>query len=410
VRDQLRTRDEGAIAIITAILAVLLVGLAAFATDFGQAYVAKRNLQKAADAAALSAAGKIIQLASPTDSCTDITTKWTNNTSGFQTAVTAAADSIATENSDLSNRTGMTVQCSSDNLRVEVSYANQGSVSSILGGIFGVSGISAARDARADVFAATSGLGLRPYAICSTDATLLVAASLTPQKWLAVKYPNDLCGNYGGNWYTLNCPEDNNNGTLDTTTLNGCKDEVGIIPQYDNGTPPAPLPPTTVNATIVTQCSAAINGTVLTPADCLTANPGNVAAQNVVDAWDTLLAKTAILVPIFDPAWNAYATSQVAKCGQGNNGCYPVKAFASVKVCGYLWGGNKNNYDVTTSGVGQICAGIAAAVSAAAKAKNGPTDMLWLALTTPLQTQGSTGPGGQGLGQTFGVYGTRLIK
>ena len=408
MRDRLRLdqdpHDRGAVAVIVALMAVVLVGMAAFAVDFGVAYANKTSLQKAADAAALGAAGKIIRLVSSSDDCTAISAMWSGNTGGFQTTVQSTADTIAVQNTPISTRTGMDVKCSTDGKRVEVSYSNTGSTSSIFGGLFGVSTLSASRTATADIYAAPDGVGLRPYALCTADADALVTASTSATKWVGVAYPNAACGNYGGNWYTLNCPEDGNNGTLDTTTLYGCKDDVGIIPQVDSAG--VPLSTGTIDASIVKECTDISGGTVNTPADCLLANPGNVRANNVVSAWDVLLTKPSIMIPIFDPVWNTYSTTMVKGCTTGgNNGCYPVKALASVKVCGYAWG-NKTGWDTTSIDPGEICAGVDTAV----QALKGPTDELWLALTTGIQTTGSSSPGGIAVGHSYGVYGTRLIQ
>ena len=51
-----RTEDTGAIAVVVAILSTLLLLMAAFAVDLGNAYAVKRQLSVAADAAALDAA------------------------------------------------------------------------------------------------------------------------------------------------------------------------------------------------------------------------------------------------------------------------------------------------------------------------------------------------------------------
>ena len=58
MRVQLRD-DDGAIAVIVALLLVVTVGIAAFTTDFGSAYVSKRQLQSAADAGSLAAAQEL---------------------------------------------------------------------------------------------------------------------------------------------------------------------------------------------------------------------------------------------------------------------------------------------------------------------------------------------------------------
>ncbi len=69
-----RARDEqGATLVLVALLATFLLVLSGFAVDFGQAYMSKRNLQKAADAGALAAAqvldavpGNVLPTSAPT--------------------------------------------------------------------------------------------------------------------------------------------------------------------------------------------------------------------------------------------------------------------------------------------------------------------------------------------------------
>lgn len=55
-----RSRQEGAVAIITALSLVVLVGFAGLALDLGRLYVNKTELQNAADACALAASSKLV--------------------------------------------------------------------------------------------------------------------------------------------------------------------------------------------------------------------------------------------------------------------------------------------------------------------------------------------------------------
>jgi len=400
VRAQLR-KDDGAVAIMVAILTIVLVGMAAFATDFGLAYANKRNLQKAADAAALAAAGAVISnLTSPNEGCASVAARFTANTGNLRTTLQTLADSIASQNNNRSTRTGMTVACSADNKRIEVSYSNTGTTPALLGGVFGASNVNASRTATADVFTSPSGFGLRPYALCILDEAALLAAQNTSTKWVKVNYPNAGCGSYGGNWYSLNCPGDGNNGLLDTNTLNGCSTEVGIIPQFDSAG--LALAQSTINASISSQCTSAASRTQVIPADCMLADPGNLASNGITSAWDVLLTKPSITVPVFDPTWNTFADTSVPACKSGgNNGCYPIKAIAAVKVCAYRFQNKKS-----TVAPDSICPGLTQAMVNA-----GPNrDALWIALTAPIQNQGTSGPSGGAVGDGSNVLGTRLIQ
>lgn len=59
LRENLRRKQRGAVAIITALALVVLVGFAGLALDLGRLYVNKTELQNAADACALAAASKL---------------------------------------------------------------------------------------------------------------------------------------------------------------------------------------------------------------------------------------------------------------------------------------------------------------------------------------------------------------
>src|SRR4029079_9205792 len=56
LRRRFHQRDErGAVALIVGLLSIVLLGISAFTADFGMAYVTKRQLSSASDAAALAA-------------------------------------------------------------------------------------------------------------------------------------------------------------------------------------------------------------------------------------------------------------------------------------------------------------------------------------------------------------------
>ena len=90
MRVQVRRRDErGAVAIITALLAVLLLGISAFTVDMGMAYVTKRQLSSASDAAALAA--DMVYKSQYKGLCT-VPGNDPNNPSAANAAVRAAAE------------------------------------------------------------------------------------------------------------------------------------------------------------------------------------------------------------------------------------------------------------------------------------------------------------------------------
>lgn len=395
-------QDDGAVAVMVAILVVVLVGIAAFVTDFGMAYVNKTALQKAADAASLAAAGKAIDNLQAGETCSQFSARVAANTGGIRTTLETAADSIATKNNSKSTRVGsLGVACSSDNKRIEITYSNTGSTATFLGGIFGESTVSASRTATSDIFVATSATGLRPYAVCAGDIASMQLAAGTAIPWAKATFPNPGCGSYNGNWYTINCPGDTTSSNAKTAeyTEFGCPTEIGIIDQTSVAAR---------NADIVDECTFAAPkpSTPRVPTDCLVSNPGNIGGV-AAGKWAALIDQT-ILLPVFEPTWNDYATANVPsnKCKSGgSNGCYPVRALVAVHVCGYNWGGNDRGVSTQTAS-GQICAGLNSQI--VRDGVSGSGNALWLSLVN-LQVSGTSGPGSGSVG-TSNLLQTRLIN
>ena len=155
-------RDDGAIALIVAVCAVLLLGMAAFAVDFGNAFANKRQLSVAADASALAAARAVnaqIPVGEYLQRC--------------RTAVHSAIRGRAGQRSERPTNdsvvTSVDVACVSGT--VEVTVNNQRSVPSFFGGVFGANGYTPAGTATAQLFVPAAVSGLRPIAAC--QATVL---------------------------------------------------------------------------------------------------------------------------------------------------------------------------------------------------------------------------------------------
>jgi hypothetical protein len=264
--------------------------------------------------------------------------------------------------------------------------------------------------------------------VCLDDAIDLKDRVGTAQPWLGIQYPTASCPDYPGNWTILRCPGQWSPSTSDLRddTINGCLNEVGVIPQWDTSTdPPTPLdiPNTVVTDAISSQCRATASSTLLTPADCMQATTGNKMASLGTE-WVALLSRPSISLPVFKASWNNWAdvSPGVTGCSAtGSNVCYPVAALASVKVCGFMFGssdisrwsvnvdprgGNPSwGYDETSP----LCAGVRGDMIA--YPATGSLNKLWLALTpNGFQTTGTSGPGGLGVGAGYGVYGTRLIQ
>lgn len=330
--------ESGAIAVIVALLTVSLLGIAAFTTDFGLAYGTKRQLQTASDAASLAAAQT---LAGYPGNCSQIASNG---------AATAAAQVVATQyrlsNSPASKASPITVNCSADGKTVLVTADATESSPRLLGAIFGSGDYSLGRQATASVSVATTGVGLRPYAVCNKDLPPKDAsgAYTTPSGVFKLDFTNSLCQKPSGNWWQIDCPEEVDKGTnggnsqLAEQTLRGCKDPISIVPNQPT-TDPA------LTAALVAACAPGPSD------DCLSGDSGNdFNSRNVLDAWDYLIGKS-ITLPVF-------YTGSVAGSGTGTT--YPVYRLAGVRICGYHWG--KNSYGPSTIPTTGPCTGANASI------------------------------------------------
>ena len=181
MRVQLEHKEQGAVAVIVALLATLLLGLAAFAVDFGQAYAVKRQLSVAADAAALDAARAVATTKigdSPILGGGKGCATWTSaERSAAEDAAEDAAEATNATN-DLSGNSVIdlvTVTCVGDD-RVEVDVENSRELDALFAQLWGASGLEPERAATAAVIPRLSIGGLRPYAACNTVVTQAEAA------------------------------------------------------------------------------------------------------------------------------------------------------------------------------------------------------------------------------------------
>jgi hypothetical protein len=407
-----RQGDSGAVAVVVALLSVVLFGLSAFAVDFGLAYNSKRNLQKAADAAALSAATEIIRQSKPSASCAELVNQYDANANSLADKVGSVADQYATANRNDATRELLDVRCSLDGKRLEVAYVAAGVTPTLFGGVLGHSGdYEQSRSAVADLFVPPGATGLRPYFVCDTDLERLKQAAALggSSAVVQIRYEKDSgpCGTFPGNWYAANCPLFSNQGQLDEFTLYGCAEEVKIIEPLPNST-------AVTQAQVEEECSPSLQSKV--PTGCMVSNPGNLVAggdnTQLIGAWNTLLTLPGIAIPIFNEQWKTWADARnTVDCkfqGQGSNGCYPIEAIAGVKVCGYKFN-NKDGLDPENALPNSPCTGVAAQL--AALAPNDQANYLWLRLVN-VQTTGSTKPSSCGLGESCdgGLRRTRLVE
>jgi hypothetical protein len=385
-----RSDDRGAVAVLVGLLAVVLVGMSAFTVDLGMAYVSKRQLQTASDAAALAAASVYTQ---KWGSCVTLRL---DNTAKAQAQ--AAADAIREQNRPGSTGSELVVECG-DTGALEVAYESKGATEVILGGVLGATDeeITTSREAAASVDVPPQvGSGLRPYMVCSD----FVPGGTLPSAVIKVGFPDagkasTACptGTSPGNWWTVSCPENvgkNSTDELAEATLNGCREPVSIVsPQ----SPPTAPPNDTLRNELLAGCSGGPDH------DCLGAVPGAISGAQVWAAWSSLLGKTVVL-----PVFCGEATCSPAAVVQagGDNAAYPVHKFVGATVCGYHWGSSSQKTGQTTAG---------ACGSTAYDATDGGNDENYLLLVySQVRTSGTTGPSACALGDSACDGGLRRVR
>ena len=139
----MRRRDErGAVALIVGLLSIVLVGISAFSVDLGQAYVTKRQLSAASDAAALAADAyyKTNYKGLCTVPGNDPNSPVAANV-GVRASAEAAADDLFTQNYPAGTAAdGSITNLSCNGTGVQVTYTASGKSSSPFGPLLGGSG------------------------------------------------------------------------------------------------------------------------------------------------------------------------------------------------------------------------------------------------------------------------------
>ncbi len=348
-------RDEsGAIAVVVAIMAVALMGMSAFVVDLGAAYSNKRQLQTAADAAALGAAGVFAQ--QQFRQCADM------RSNGLSDAGAEAQAKITANRTSLSPGvlTQFDAVCESGDLVVRTTVT--ASSPNIFGRVLGAgNNYEVLRSAAAAVEAGVTGPRLRPLALCAAD----LPPSAVPGTVFRLYAPGNGMAPAGscpippnaGNWWTLDCPnegDDDGNGTsgMENQIRNGCSTPITVV--AGQGT----LTGVGLNVHLASKCPGPSTSE---PFQCLSGDPGQPDAGNVEDAWmDLINAGTTVPIPVFcTPAPGLCATSSIE--GTGTNAIFPVHKLISVQICGYHFGKQPFRQYVGNSTPG--CAGYATDMS-----------------------------------------------
>ncbi len=273
--------EGGAVAILIALLTVVLVGMLAFVTDLGMAYVNQQQLQNGADSAALAVSQQIALTANGNQTCDSIKNTMTTTMRSVAEsyfAANAAGRQIET------GAAGFEISCEPTGLFVRVTAAQDSPM--FFGGVFGLNKIPIVQGAKTVVGPAKSVTGLRPFAVCRADANRLAAA---PGTNYTISYDNSDsgCGSASGNW-----------GVID---FNGGA----------NGTPE-------VKGWIENGYSGSIS---LSPPILLPGNPGNL--NGLAGSMESILGKEIVL-PVFGLV-----------TGRGNNSEFGISGFVSVEMCAW---------------------------------------------------------------------------
>jgi hypothetical protein len=298
--------EEGAVAVVVALLSTVLLIFAAFAADIGNAWAQSRQLSVSADSAALSAA-KRVGLAMPRN--TDCTPQVLTSINATQIARTEA-DAMNTANSPTGASEpvdGVAVACAAGGDAVEVTISNSRGVKTQLAGLIGIDQIRPNSYAVARYFRTPTAGGLRPWAVCRDTVVL---AQANPGTTYATGLDNQagVCGTTAsGNW-----------GGVD---FDGGSNAAGDLAAWtQNGYP----------------------GSVTIPDPALPADPGISNSSGLGTAF-TSLVNQVVLFP----------TARGYNGGNGNNASFDAVGVVSVKVCGVYYA--NTTYNIDANGVASDC-------------------------------------------------------
>lgn len=309
-------RDQGAIAIIVALCATMLLVIAAFAVDFGTAYAQKRALSTGVDAAALAAARQIEQDTPATDSCATIATKYTVGSGPYNALRSGIVTDYVNDNDPqgsttgnigeaalLAGEDGFSVSCVA-NLGLVVTVQTDKQVGTTFGTLAGIDEIDVSQSARAAMGPAKSITGLRPYGICQGMADQVIAQS-TISHTVVFDNSSQGCGSAPGNW-----------GVMD---FNGGSNPTGEIREWTEFgyNQPITIPP---------------SGVLTFPGNPGAPNPGALESE-----MNSILDKD-IAIPIFDLV-----------TGNGQNSVFRITGFLGVRVCAWKFNNKKGGQSPPTS-------------------------------------------------------------
>lgn len=437
-----RPPEHGAVAVLVAIMAITLFGLSAFVVDFGLAYNAKRDIQHAADAAALAAAGTF---ADEPGTCAEMLA-----TPSLVSEAQAVADEHMASNVDVAAGDPAPVGvlqlgCRADGV-LEANYDTSIDSPSVFGGILGNGDdIGVERTATAVLEAPPGGTGVRPLALCSADlpASLDVGVawrshlpqngpqpspsptpttSPSPSPTVSdtvspspspspspTPPPSCPVPSTPGNWWTIDCPDefgvvgadDGKGGTAQLTAqvANGCGRPISVVPGQD-GLSGQPL-----NDHLTAMCP---DESITPDYICLSGDPGQPDAGNVEGAWASLIDKGEVIgLPVFC-APSRCAQSSIRDVG--TNAIFPVHRLVNAVVCGYHFGDKVIYQDTVTPSA--ACSEPAATTLLSHMASDTSKDVYLVLVSALLPGSSSTAEAACAIGTTCdtGVRRVRLTE
>lgn len=335
-----KSREEGAVAVIVALLLTVLLGISAFAVDFGLAYSYKRQLQTGIDGAVIAAASTY---ADQNGSCGTLMGSAALQTVAYNRADDLVKDADPTATLALAD---FDVRCSSTG-GVEVEATAKTTTEVGLGGAFGLGldevNMSRSATASLEVAGGVSD-GLRPIFMCSADLPPVGETFPTKvRKILAVETGGPArtgCPEPSGNWWNVDCPENegsNNGPNYRATIRNGCAWPLKAVEN------PRPAPPSPDG--LLSACGP--DPDPLIPDDCMGGHPGNINNQDAVAWRDVMDAGDTVILPVFCGGLDC---SGGAIDGTGDGAVYPVWTFVAMRVCGFHFGGEPDQVTTGTCG------------------------------------------------------------
>ncbi len=300
------TRDEqGAIAILTALLSVVLFAAGALVVDLGMAYVSRLSLQTAADAASLAVAQRYAS--SPGWTCPELLAQ-----TPAATARALADAHLASNQASVTEAAVATVVVTCNGGRFRASVDVEGRTPTWFGRLTGAgTHLTERAHAAASVHVASGGTGVLPLALCSAEVPLPMTPGTVWRSYVpgtgGVPATSCPAPDVAGNWWTLDCPEEQ-----DPLADNDGGGTNQLTDQIRHG------------------CTAPVRA-----GDVMSGDPGQPDAGQAEVAWAELIdAGTTVAIPVVC----GLPTCGPVPSGTGTGATFPVNRIVAVTVCGYHFG------------------------------------------------------------------------